>query len=504
MRCFFVASPSARRPSVRNGFVSSETNKSSAPCFRHHASLGRHQTSVAETCCSGYHFVLLDNLPSRDSTENLIVTVGSARDEAVSAPRRCHRSLEPEDRPPVRQRADQHASKAADRRRAKEERADQRLRAWRRFQARRGCSMKVGGIEMPATIATDDNLGEAGIEHRTAIDRLADQLVLLGQCDLRTIERGRLVAEETGQRLDTVLIQLGLLTERGLADAYAALLRRPVATAARYPADAPLFPDRLTPRFLRSARALPLAIENEMVTLAVADPLDTFTPAAVSAAVGRPVAIEIALPIELDAALGRLYPDDTANGGGEGERLRCRRADGRRRRAAEGSGERGAGHPARESDHLARRGDAGLRYPYRAVREPAARALPLRRRAARGRTAAGPPHGGDHVAHQDHGPARHRRAPPAAGRPHQARGARHGDRFPRLDHSLAATARRWCCACSTAARSRSTMPGLDCRPSSSRGWTRRSICRTASCSSPGRPAAARRRPSIPGCSGSIR
>ncbi len=142
----------------------------------------------------------------------------------------------------------------------------------------------------------------------------------MGQCDLRTIERGRLVADETGQRLDAVLIQLGLLTERGLADAYADLLQRPVATAGRYPADAPLFPDRLTPRFLRHARALPLAVENGTVALAVADPLDPFTPAAVAAAVGRPVAIEIALPIELDAALGRLYPDeDAAAGGADGE-----------------------------------------------------------------------------------------------------------------------------------------------------------------------------------------
>ncbi len=163
------------------------------------------------------------------------------------------------------------------------------------------------------------DLGEVAFEQRSAVDRLADHLIRLGQCDSRTIERGRLVAEETGQRLDAVLIQLGLLTERGLADAYAALLQRPVASAARYPADAPLFPDRLTSRFLRSARALPLAVENGSMALAVADPLDPFTPAAVAAAVGRPVAIEIALPIELEAALGRLYPEDAATGEGAGD-----------------------------------------------------------------------------------------------------------------------------------------------------------------------------------------
>ena len=49
---------------------------------------------------------------------------------------------------------------------------------------------------------------------------------------------------------------------------------------------------------------------------------------------------------------------------------------------------------------------------------------------------------GDHLAHQDHGAARHRRAPAAAGRPHPAGGARAGDRFPGLDDPLAARRNR--------------------------------------------------------------
>ena len=42
--------------------------------------------------------------------------------------------------------------------------------------------------------------------------------------------------------------------------------------------------------------------------LATADPLDDFTPAAVAAACGRHVTLEVAVPIELEAALERLYP----------------------------------------------------------------------------------------------------------------------------------------------------------------------------------------------------
>ncbi len=139
------------------------------------------------------------------------------------------------------------------------------------------------------------------------LEALGRLLVDGGQCDARGIERGRRVAAETGQRLDAVLMHLGLVTERGLAQAYAALLGLPVAGPARYPPE-PLLPDRLGQRFLRQARALPVAQENGALVLAVADPLDGFTPASVSAATGLSVRLEVALPIELEAALDRLYP----------------------------------------------------------------------------------------------------------------------------------------------------------------------------------------------------
>jgi general secretion pathway protein E len=143
-----------------------------------------------------------------------------------------------------------------------------------------------------------------------SIDALAGLLVANGQCDGRTIERAGRVAAETGQRLDSVLIQLGLLTERGLAESYAALLKLPIASPSRYPTTEPLLAERLTPRFLRQARALPVAVDDDALVLATADPLDEFTPAAVAAACGRRVRLEVAVPIELEAALERLYPAD--------------------------------------------------------------------------------------------------------------------------------------------------------------------------------------------------
>ncbi len=132
-----------------------------------------------------------------------------------------------------------------------------------------------------------------------------------GQCDPRTVERGRRVAAENGQRLDRVLLQLGLVNERDLAGAYATLLGLPVADPASYPEEA-VFPDRLAARFLRHARALPVAQEGDTLVLAMADPLDRFTPAAAAAATGCATRVVVGVPIELEAAFERLYPDQSA------------------------------------------------------------------------------------------------------------------------------------------------------------------------------------------------
>ncbi len=143
----------------------------------------------------------------------------------------------------------------------------------------------------------------------TLIEALAAQLVADGACDARTIERGRRSAAESGQRLDMVLLQLGLVSERGLAQALATLFRTRITPTDAYPEER-LLPERLTARFLRGARAMPLALDGQTLVLTMADPLDRFAMQAVAAATGLAVRVEVALPIELEAAFDRLYRDD--------------------------------------------------------------------------------------------------------------------------------------------------------------------------------------------------
>src|ERR1700750_1476812 len=125
------------------------------------------------------------------------------------------------------------------------------------------------------------NVGSVGVDTIVdaggdAIDRVIGLLIERGHCDQKAMERADRVATETGQRLDSVLIRLGIVAERALAEAYAASLGLGLVAANAYPAAAPLLPELLGAKFLRNVRALPLRVEQDVLVLAMADPLDRF------------------------------------------------------------------------------------------------------------------------------------------------------------------------------------------------------------------------------------
>ena len=150
-----------------------------------------------------------------------------------------------------------------------------------------------------------------------APDLTMEQALAVQGVDQRSIDRARRVASETGQRLELVLAQLGLVGERSLAEAYAMLLGSVVASPSRYPAAPVAEAEPLAPRFLRSARVLPVAFEGGMLVVAAADPVDPFIAEAIEAATGHPVRIEVAVPIDIEAALNRLHPEQPADGAGD-------------------------------------------------------------------------------------------------------------------------------------------------------------------------------------------
>jgi general secretion pathway protein E len=140
----------------------------------------------------------------------------------------------------------------------------------------------------------------------TVRKRLGEILIERGKLDQATLDRALRLQQESEERLGALLVTLGVVAQRDVADALAEQLALPLVDAASYP-EFPILEERVSTRFLRETRVLPLREDDEEVALAMADPTDTYTIGAFQMVTGRAVKPMVAIPSELEAALERLY-----------------------------------------------------------------------------------------------------------------------------------------------------------------------------------------------------
>jgi general secretion pathway protein E len=137
--------------------------------------------------------------------------------------------------------------------------------------------------------------------------RLGEILVERGRLDPANLDRAlKLQQSEAPERIGVILLRLGMVSGRDLADALATQLDIPVAAAPDFP-ELPVLEERISAKFLRDAQAVPLREDEEELALAVADPSDSYVLSAVQMATGKRVRPYIAAPGEIEAALERLY-----------------------------------------------------------------------------------------------------------------------------------------------------------------------------------------------------
>lgn len=152
----------------------------------------------------------------------------------------------------------------------------------------------------PIARANDGPLGMA------TMPDLAAHLLSTARLKPADLERAQRLCATSGERLGTVLTRLGLLSERDLADAYAGLLDLTHASLGDVP-DAPILEEKLSRRFLREARILPLADRPEGLVFAMSDPLDQGALDALRFALDRPLLLRVITPADFDLAWDRLY-----------------------------------------------------------------------------------------------------------------------------------------------------------------------------------------------------
>jgi general secretion pathway protein E len=137
--------------------------------------------------------------------------------------------------------------------------------------------------------------------------RIGEILIERGKLDAAGLERAlRLQAESGGEKLGALLVTLGVCAQRDVAEALATQLGLPLVDATSYP-EFPILEERVSARFLRESRALPVREDESELALAMADPTDDYTINAFEMVTGRAVRPMVAIPTELEAAMERLY-----------------------------------------------------------------------------------------------------------------------------------------------------------------------------------------------------
>jgi general secretion pathway protein E len=127
--------------------------------------------------------------------------------------------------------------------------------------------------------------------------RLGEMLIERGQIEAEDLERALELQQERGDKLGKILVDMGFIALRDVLAALSEQLNIPLATLEDPPPAAAEI-EGLSPRFMRQSRFFPLAIQNSTLTIAMADPLDFETIAAVRAFSG--LKIQTALAFEQD------------------------------------------------------------------------------------------------------------------------------------------------------------------------------------------------------------
>ena len=137
--------------------------------------------------------------------------------------------------------------------------------------------------------------------------RLGQLLIERGLIAGEDLDRALELQKERGDKLGRILVDMGYLAQRDLLNALSAQLGLPVATLSTLPSAPEL--EGLSPRFLRQSLLFPVSIEENTLTLAMADPLDFEAINAVQTFSKLEVRPQLAAEQDILDALDRVYAE---------------------------------------------------------------------------------------------------------------------------------------------------------------------------------------------------
>jgi general secretion pathway protein E len=142
--------------------------------------------------------------------------------------------------------------------------------------------------------------------NETADSRIAAALIARGRLKDADLGRAQRLHAEAGGSLAALLLRLGMVSERDMAEAAAEVLGLPLLSAKDCP-DAPPPGVQLSLRFLKQLSVCPVGEDQTHVDLLVAEPQDPYAADAVALATGRAVRVKVGLRAEIADLIERYY-----------------------------------------------------------------------------------------------------------------------------------------------------------------------------------------------------
>ncbi|MEJ8569035.1 type II secretion system ATPase GspE [Wenzhouxiangellaceae bacterium CH-27] len=119
------------------------------------------------------------------------------------------------------------------------------------------------------------------------------------------LKRAETYQEQNGGDLVTLLVRLGLVSERDVAEAEAHLLELPLVRTADLPDEAPEFPG-ISVRFLKQNLILPVSETDDELTVVMANPRDGFAAQALAMASGKQIVRQVGIASEVENGIEKL------------------------------------------------------------------------------------------------------------------------------------------------------------------------------------------------------
>jgi general secretion pathway protein E len=138
--------------------------------------------------------------------------------------------------------------------------------------------------------------------------KLGQCLVDAGKLSTGNIDHACRLQQEQDQwePIGSILVKLGLVAERDIAEALSSQLGLPLVTRQNFPDEFPI-DEQISPRFLKESRALIIDEGADSLTVVMADPRDSYVREALSLFTGKSVIPRIGIAPEIDQAITQHY-----------------------------------------------------------------------------------------------------------------------------------------------------------------------------------------------------